>query len=136
MTPEIAGAKRKLEDQATSAAVPNWARQLLEYIAALEAKTGLTFPNHPVMPRTDAQFDGSLLARVKLRRGSDQMRRLRGERPQDDPWPWIHEGELIAEVERLQPPVKDSEHVHFRCGARVSCADAGCNVHAAGKENG
>ena len=43
----------------------------------------------------------TLIGRVKSRRGADSARRLRGERPQDDPWPWIHEGELIAEVERL-----------------------------------
>ena len=35
-TPEIAGAKRRLEDQATSVRVPNWARQLLNYISRLE----------------------------------------------------------------------------------------------------
>lgn len=34
-TPEIAGAKRKLELQATEC--PNWARQLLDYIAQTEA---------------------------------------------------------------------------------------------------
>ena len=33
-TPEIAGAKRKLEEQATE--LPNWARQLLDYIAKTE----------------------------------------------------------------------------------------------------
>jgi hypothetical protein len=38
-TPEIAGAKRKLELQATE--LPNWARQLLDYIAGLEG--GRTF---------------------------------------------------------------------------------------------
>ncbi len=36
MTPEIAAAKRRLELQATE--LPNWARQLLDYIADLEAK--------------------------------------------------------------------------------------------------
>ena len=35
-TPEIAGAKRKLELQATEC--PNWARQLLDYIAQLERR--------------------------------------------------------------------------------------------------
>ena len=37
-TPEIAGAKRRLEDQATSPSVPNWARQLLDYIASQESE--------------------------------------------------------------------------------------------------
>jgi hypothetical protein len=66
-------------------------------------KPGLTFPDHPVIPRTDAKFDaiGMLLDRVRSRRGSDQMRKLRGERPQDDAWPWIHETELVAAVEAL-----------------------------------
>ena len=42
-----------------------------------------------------------IAARVKLRRGTDQMRKLRGERLQDDPWPWLHEGELLAALESL-----------------------------------
>lgn len=77
--------------------------------APVEAPSGsllrpaLTFPNHPVIPRTDAKFEAiaMLLDRVRSRRGSDQMRKLRGERPQDDPWPWIHEGELVAAIESL-----------------------------------
>lgn len=50
-TPEIAGAKRKLELQATE--LPNWARQLLDYIAqterefaGVEARDALEFVKH------------------------------------------------------------------------------------------
>lgn len=63
-TPEIAGAKRRLELQATE--LPNWARQLLDYIAKIERELGgarversprtLTITDRRTPSSTDADY--------------------------------------------------------------------------------